>query len=409
MFMGAMPGETLPDPAGRYDIPFVALPEAGTDPRVMWLEALAPVVAALDEAGVTWSWVNDHALQSGDFSARADGRVLLANLPALPLETLDALEQVEGDGHAVGLIGPAPQAVPGFDPDGSADAALERRMAGYAPAHALSRADVVNWAQAQLENRMPGTIRRVSRRVEDGFVHFLVNQSAASAEAAFAPGELGEGVALNAFDPATGAVWPVSPGDDGLVHMTLAGMDSRFLVIGPDMAAAGPVPASVRAPAMVAHTLPANDWTLHVGDASRPLGDVFPDWRDAPDLIHASDAVVYSTTVDLDGAAAARVRALDLGRVEGQALVRINGGPARRLALDPFVLDLPEGLDAGPVTIEIQIIPPRRNALAGQGVSGEAGMEFLASLNDALTPAGLMGPVRLLSDTGDDATTGESE
>jgi len=397
LFMGAMPGESLPDPAGRYDIPFVTLPEDQDDPRVAWLEALMPVAEALDEAGVTWSWVNDHALQSGAFEANGGGQVLLANLPALPLATLDALEGLDARGTAIALVGDAPDQVPGFDPSGAEDAELQARLEVFAPPRTLDPADAVAWTRPAVENRLPGPIRRVSRETETGHIHYLVNQDPGRTEADLALRDVPPGEPLTWFDPVSGAVWPAEAGADGRVNLSLAGLESRFLIVGPTVPSAGSVPASVRARDLDAASLPASAWTLQVGDARRALGEAFIDWRDDPDLVHADDPVTYSATIELDAASARRARILDLGRVEGQALVRINGGPERRIALDPFLLDLPDGLEPGETRIDITIVPPRRNALLGQGQSGEARYEFLSALEGGPTPAGLLGPVRLLS------------
>ena len=177
----------------------------------------------------------------------------------------------------------------------------------------------------------------------------------------------------------------------------LSGLESRFLVVGPSLENSDSAPVSARVSDFQTRLLPSTDWTIRVEDSSRALGETFIDWRADPALVHVDSPVIYSTVIELEADAAARVRALDLGRVEGQAMVRIDGGPSRRLALDPFLLELPDGLEAGPVRIDIEIVPPRRNALAGRGVNGGDGDAFLAPLNEALAPAGLLGPVRLLS------------
>src|SRR5690606_8418185 len=52
--------------AGRRQLDRVlTVPPAAADERVAWMEELRPLLQALDQRGISWGWVNDHALQRG--------------------------------------------------------------------------------------------------------------------------------------------------------------------------------------------------------------------------------------------------------------------------------------------------------------------------------------------------------
>ncbi len=93
------PAEVREDPLltrGRQLVDAVfTVPPAKRDLRDEWIERLLPLVRELDRRGISWGWVNDHALQSGKIGTRtltasggSYGMLLLPDVPMIEQPTL---------------------------------------------------------------------------------------------------------------------------------------------------------------------------------------------------------------------------------------------------------------------------------------------------------------------------------
>ena len=131
------------------------------------------------------------------------------------------------------------------------------------------------------------------------------------------------------------------------------------------------------------------------------------DWITRPEdgIKHYSGKAIYRKTFELDKAESGKRKAkmiLDLGEVRDMATVRVNGKDLGTIWTAPWRVDISAVARAGVNTLEIEVINPWNNRLAGDAaLPPDQRRTFitLPSVNKdmALLPAGLLGPVKILS------------
>lgn len=119
-------------------------------------------------------------------------------------------------------------------------------------------------------------------------------------------------------------------------------------------------------------------------------------------LRHFSGTMTYRTTVSLSRQPTARSVMLDLGNVREMAKVKVNGQYAGGLWTPPYRLDITNLLRKGKNTIEIEVVNNWYNRLVGDAAlprDQRATRRIHKSIRatNALQPAGLMGPVTILT------------
>jgi hypothetical protein len=383
------------------------LPAEQKAARERWVEGVMPLLAELDRRGISWGWVNDHALQNGLVGTgtlrESGGRyqaLLLADVPMIQHATLDALATLAGAGVPVAVAGEAPSRQPGFLDAEAGDRrvreqveALLRQGAVASASEPSALADLLAARIASpVRHLAEGSIRSYRRALgDDADIVLFANQDATAAtlDVAVTPSP-----SLSWFDAMSGAAWPAEAGD-GRLQLALRGFESRFLVRGV------PMPASL-APRLPDSLLVARakrsrdlaDWSLAVdGGAPRPA--VPGDWRDDAATRHARVGV-YTTTLAIDAPDPGSRWLLDLGLVQGSAEVRVNGTPVGRASLPPFLLDVGSALKTGDNLIEIELRAPLRNFFVARALAGDARYAHMKGYDGQLVTAGLAGPVRLL-------------
>jgi hypothetical protein len=124
--------------------------------------------------------------------------------------------------------------------------------------------------------------------------------------------------------------------------------------------------------------------------------DSLPDWREVQRLRYCSSQGIYSAVFALDASyfASGLHVELDLGRVHDAAEVEINGTRLRALLVVPYTIDVTDYLREGQNLISVTVTPVLRNRLVGYGNCGVR--ECKQFKGRALSPAGLLGPVRLI-------------
>ncbi|GAB3275738.1 glycosyl hydrolase [Parahaliea aestuarii] len=381
----------------------MTVPPKQTDHRVTWMEALQPTLDELDRRGITWGWVNDHALQSGlvengelTASGGRYGAILLADVPSLPLQTVDALARQQAQGVPVYFAGQLPSQQRSFLNAERGDAAVVQGVANLVQGHfeTGSAALLEALVQASPESARyarPSTIHRQRRVLQDGSeITFFANQSASGADVAL------RDVDANAwwFDPRTGATWSAAIQGDEL-PVELAAWESRFLISGVEIpASSGPQPpvTSLARPAQHTHAL--DQWSLELGDyqaAPAPLRD----WREIDAQRYAAGPGIYRHTLNLDPLNAGSRYVLDLGLVQGSATVSVNGQTLGQASVPPSRVDITDALQPGENHIEVSLRPPLRNSFVGRGLSGDPLYSHMQGYQDQLVAAGLIGPVVL--------------
>jgi hypothetical protein len=136
---------------------------------------------------------------------------------------------------------------------------------------------------------------------------------------------------------------------------------------------------------------------------------------DDPDVKFFSGTATYATKVSVSALqlGADRRVLLDLGDVQNLARVRVNGRDLGVLWKAPFVVDVTPAVKAGDNTLEVEVTNTWRNRLVGDSGKPPAERQtwVLGNINlpstTPLLPAGLLGPVRLVTEVR--ATAGARE
>ena len=392
--------------------------EPDLGPRGAWLRAMWDLAAELRVAGYAWGWIDADSLRAATVEdgrlmvrGQAFGALLLADLPALPWDLAEHLADLAEAGAPLATLGDLPARQPGGAPlaraegeedheagDARVGAAMSRLAEGPRVAkvghegivHALRDALEIS-AGARAEPSHP-ELRLVRRALDGGGrLVFAWNPTREAAEGALV---VGGGCSEPLWlDAVSGEVRSVMTDEAGAAPFTIGPHGSALLMCG----VPAPDDALPLLPLDLQSEAPVTGWTLRTGGPEDPplaLGGL-PDWRDLPEAVHAAGPGVYEATLTLpaleDGARAA----LDLGRVDGVAHVRVGDHDLGRRALPPFELPLPADLPPGDHPITITLAAPARNHLTGLALEGDPELAQLAGRADALAPTGLRGPVVL--------------
>ena len=381
----------------------MSVPPAHEGEREAWVKKMLPLIAELDKRGITWAWANDHSLQSGRIGNRSlpasggvYGSILIPGVRAMQQDTLRALEKLVAAKVPVVFTGDTPREQPGFRDAAAGDIEVEALVRSVLAAGArrveFEPAVVVAALEPGLEQRIryrsESAIRIYRRILDTGSIQFLANQSAQ-------PGKVSLQVDLPGplwwFDAQTGAAWPAID-KEGVIELALSGFESRFLIAGI------PIPSNLagRAAGGVAFEQAARRWNIDTWKFSlenfTASGALF-DWRDQPGLLHARGPGTYRAEFVLDRKNADARYLLNLGLVQGSALVTVNGEPAGRASIPPFIVDTSTQLQEGKNSIEITVLAPLRNYFVGRALAQDPRYEHMGRYADQLVAAGLLGPV----------------
>ncbi|HWM65138.1 MAG TPA: glycosyl hydrolase [Steroidobacteraceae bacterium] len=389
---------------GPFDEQLRKLPHIEHDPCLEWLAKLQPILAELDRRGLTWGWVNGDALRhealTSDGRFRSGGRygaVLLSNIDSAPVADLTSLEALAAKGAPVFVYGQTPQRQPGFLDAQAADA--EARTIGMRLAQGRNEAETpsalamalqrVSHAGIRLEAQTAG-IRRYSRMLPQGSVHFFANQTNTPVR-----GQLIFAGQAWWFDPLSGNAWRARTGRDGRQSLELASFESRMLIVDVPLPHALENTPPAWSSGSAAQTWPLEHWTLQVGALSRADTGLF-DWEKDQELMYAAGPARYSTSFALRRISRELRYVLDVGLVPGSTTVLVNGREAGNASLPPGRLDVTKFVQPGRNALTITYVPPPRNSFVGRAMAGDQRyLRFKSEPPGAVIPSGLLSPVVL--------------
>jgi hypothetical protein len=388
-------------------------------PSALWLDALRPVLAGLEDRGYAWDFVNAARLAAAtaDYGGLAiDGRrwkgVLVPDVEALEPDAAESLARLAKAGVPVVFAGRVPDRQRGYGGKDVGDARVRDAVAAAKAGAGARTGATLSEAAALLADAgaLPGlkhasgtsAVRHVRRRLPgDERVVFLRNPGGGPLALSF---DLEGGCrGAREADPVAGTARLADRGEDGNIAMTLPAYGSRLLVCG----AASPaqqgadVPPPPAAPGASARLVAVDDWSLEVKGDDVPGGAVsvafqaLGDWRDRADLAGAGSPGVYRATVNPGTLKAGDRVVLDLGWLHGAARVRIDGADVGTVLVPPYALDVTDRMTAGAHDLEVTLVPPLRNRLIARGDAGESGERQFKGKAGTRVAAGLVGPVML--------------
>mgnify|MGYP003674359208 FL=1 len=394
LFAGLLPGDWPTAREGSTEIPLVKFLPREKDPRLRWLENLIPTLRALDARGITWSWVNGHALETGRVNAADVDALLVADVTAMPLAAANAMASLAKTGVEVYFLGALPIRQPGYLNHVAGDQAVAKVARSAAQGRIVADA-------AQLAERIQPTlalsgapaIRRVSRRGVAGTMsHLLVNRSLETVSGTLTPTAENPTRYAYWFDADSGAIWPAVPSAMGAYAISLGPLESRFLLFTNQVVEALNTPLSVvREDAALALELDEK-WTLTIGGAVQTIEPPFKLVTKLPYADGAPVELVYETAFTWAQESDAVRALLDLGTVSGVAYLELNGEQFAPRSFDPFLFDVSDVLQRGENHLRLRIVPPLRNSLVG---AEDMLQKELAQFSEQLGEVGLGGPVTI--------------
>jgi hypothetical protein len=368
---------------------------ADTDPRLAWMEKVAPMLRELNRRGITWGWVNEHALTSkkvGAGGAFADGgstsALLFAEVSAITPECLAAAAELRSGGLPVVFYGATPTHTPGFKDAQRRDAVVKSAMTVLSSQTSHYSAPVALAAALGSKVILPygaeTPIRRIVRKLDGGEIQFFANPTGQGASLKLkAPSER-----IWSYDAVSGEAHMTAP-IDGTLSLELGPYESRFLVTG----IAPPRFVTVSPPESITHIWSLERWNLTAAGKLWPNMKLV-DWRTVDGLRYAGGKASYLACIDVHRNAGARYW-LDFGVVSGSATVSVNGRPPRAVGVPPAVVDVTQDLVDGKNCFDVTYRPAQRNLFIGRALAGDPRYRQFKDKTDALIPAGLLSPVRL--------------
>ncbi len=396
LFAGMLPGDgPRPPKEGGVDMPLIKFLPREKDPRLVWLERLIPTLKALDARGITWSWVNGHALQAGKVHSAHHQAVLVPDVEAMPLESVQALASITAEGLPVYFLGKLANRQPGFSQYAERDEQVAAGVGRLAQGRTVaSGAELAAKIQAWLQVDGSSDVRRFSRRGPDANQsHLLVNRSLQAQSARLIPASNIRPARAYWFDAASGALWAAEPTEEGVFELSLMPLESRFLLFtDAELAPSGRSLSVLTEDAELVSMLDGNRIVRTAADtiAVTPGLSMI---RKLPYLDGDPVHLLYEMSFVLQADEKRRRYVLDLGRVSGIAHVELNGQRLPLKSFDPFLFDITEAVQPGANRLQVQITPALRNSL----VSSKALMDKeLEQFEAHLGEAGLAGPVKIL-------------
>jgi hypothetical protein len=210
------------------------------------------------------------------------------------------------------------------------------------------------------------------------------------------------------WNPVSGTITPLATQTDGAysrIHLELAQGESHFVVFRHDGQTVT-VPQWAERESLT----PDTPWQLTFpagwgADESLQLSNLLP-WKDLP-LSEEGKAFsgtgVYTTTLTLPRKDKACRYVLNLGQVEQIAVVELNGHVCDTLWATPYETDVTRYVRSGRNRITVRVTSAWHNRLVYDAKQPEKDRRTWVisgpSAQSALRPSGLLGPVRLSSQT----------
>jgi hypothetical protein len=424
-----------------------------------WLDDFSANTAALQIAQCLlehqrdFDFVAEENLQSGlkleagamtNQSGQQYRAVIIPPVKVISWKSLERLEEFAKQGGAVIVVGKLPELVAGRTyrdaakgptslpwaklatladlepvPEPSLPHARRGSPDPAAPADRRSPATIRDWLSSTpappplpkpdlaLEQASRGTtcpaVKYVHRRLADGEIYFLFNESARVLDLSVL---LEGGGEPQYWDAVTGerrrpAAWRR---DAGYVRLplTLEPYQTRTIVLGPASSAPKDVQPALKETGE--SLVIEGDWTLAI--AGRRLKGPLKSWSEYGEP-SCSGSARYSKQFTLPQSLTDRKRVLylDLGEVRYSARVVLNGKDLGALAWRPFRYAVGDAIRPGLNTIEIEITNTAANELAGdperlaelerKGWLQNSYINRYLPFDKEMTPSGLLGPVRL--------------
>ncbi len=371
--------------------------------RQRWLYNAWHTIQVLDENGITWEWVNDASLQTATYdngSINIRGNVydalLMINVPYVQLNTAKQIAVLAGSESRIAIVGSIPEAQPGFYNHVANDSItkfyLKAVQAGRNTLLVKDSTALYEWITCLPQPICFGisctSTRCVDRVMNDGSVlRFISNQSGSSRPVRVkADNSFGHRYFI---DPSTGKIVVAK---DSVAVGTLAPFGS--VIFYASKTAINPTMLSLPEMKNTVPICSIDKWNIRSGNAFVENSVLF-DWRDNDVLKYRSEEGVYTAVFNID-VKKGKQYFLNAGMVYFTMEVTINGQYAGKRIWAPYMLDVTKLLKQGTNSVEIRVIPVKRNEYIHLASLGDPHYAQFKGMNGTLLPAGLVGPVQIM-------------
>ncbi|MBK1826143.1 glycosyl hydrolase [Haloferula rosea] len=339
----------------------------------------------LSERGVTFDTTSDRLLEQAEVIG--DGLILIAGLTykglilpevrRLPEQTAVKLLELARRGARISALGELPQDVPGFPNPDIRRGTLIQAFQQLPDASTLESDDLdelIDHLRIQPEPMAKLGLRHIRRSHPEGSHYFIVNTGTTTVDSPVRLSRPAESVVkLDPRDHQTSGIAPRGASDDGaLIHLHLEPGESIVLRTFRERTATGPEWAG---PGPATHErLMGGTWRIQLNDLPPIESPILGSWRTLSSAPSGSHSQTATYTIEFE-ATEPGVGVIDLGTVAHTARVRVNGQQLGTSFAPPHRLNAASLIKKGRNQLEIEV----------------------TSLADHDLPAGLLGPVRLIT------------
>ena len=254
---------------------------------------------------------------------------------------------------------------------------------------------------------VPADVAWTHRCGKEADIYFISNQQ--DKERSFPVSMRQSGMHVELWNPVTGEITPVACTEsNGRTEITvkLHANESVFVVLTKTPRATVQQSAEIKTTTVL--TLNGSEWNIHFPRIDQEIKDskLF-DWTTSLNekVKYYSGTATYQTTFTWSARSTAKGVTgrvyLSVGKVADVATIKVNGVDCGTLWTAPYCVDVTHALKKGQNTLQIEVTNTWANAINGAD-KGKAPFEGIWTnakyrmKEDALIPAGLLGPVQLL-------------
>lgn len=376
-------------------------------PKEQWFKEAWKIINILNAHGITWDWVNDASLQKailkkGKIIIRENEyeALLILNAPYMQKGTTEKTLSLSKAGAKIAITGRLPGIQPGFlnysANDNKVKAAFQ--VISNQPGCTMLKDSmhVAEWAQSinqpiSFAKPLPFT-RTLDRKMQDGSIIKLIwDKSDQWQQVSFV-------IATTFADiywlDATNAEI-IKANKTGNTYTTILPPYGAVFLYASKTKINAAVTAQPYYSYHAKELLQLNNWNIKSGDAIIDSSDLF-DFRNNALFKFQSAPGIYTTSFKLDKESN-RHYILDLGKVYFTAEIKLNGINIGKSIWSPYESDITNVLRSGENKLEVTVVPTNRNAFIDEAAKGNKLYKQFKGKENALMPAGLVGPVRILA------------
>ena len=358
--------------------------------RSIWRET-----RSLEQQGLSWEWVNEHALNTATFengeirAGKLHARgLMLHDVNAVAPDVAEHIATLAQAGLPVRVSGIAPHRQRGLLDSERGDARVQQVFNDFS-ANTDFIPSTTRFQHAQ--------VKSVRRRLTDGgLIQFFSNPTAQATTLTLQfSAEYSQAVWLDAWHA---KVIPVTTDNNDDASIELPAYGSIFLWLHPTES----MDFTLDSFEAVQTTL-LDNWALSVAGVDLQSAGALPgDWLLIPELRSSGGPGIYSTTFTAPLDVEARRQQghhfqLELNHLFGAATVLLNGTRVGAALVPPYAVNLTAALKPGDNRLEVKLTPPRKNRLVTAIESNEPGWNAPDIVGtSARVSAGLMGPAQII-------------